>query len=507
MEMRSMNQTRLPVQYAPWWLSCAMAVALSTALPACKTVVNPVSGKKEIATMDEGEEIANGRAQHEEILKQYPRLNNPALQTYVTGVGMRIARESHRPSLPWTITVLDSPEVNAFATTGGYVYITRGIMAHLNSEEELAGVLGHEMGHITARHVARQDRDQKVAGFGLLLATIAGAYVGGERGAQAVQQVGGGLAQGFVLLPHSRDHENQADGLGVEYLDRAGYNPKAMVRVIEVLKLQENYAEDEARAGGAARLNRMPAWMATHPANDERLAHASYASGLRPAKPNTDAGRERYLRAIDGIVFGDSRENGVMRGRQFFHEPLNFTMTRPERWKFQNESDKLTVISPDQTAAVVIAPANPRGNHEQAIRNMLKPDTGRSERITINGNPATYFSGARQGNPVEATVVSITNADFMMVPLAKSPQAQQQYRREVLEIMNSVRRMNAEDVRRAQPTTLRVVPMPRSAPGQGFRELARNVPESGTTENQLRLINQAYPSGTIEPGRLVKTIQ
>ncbi len=502
-----MNPFRRPDRVPSWLLNTVLVLVLGLALPACKTVVNPVSGKKEIATMDEGDEIANGRAQHEEILKQYPRLNQPALQAYVSEVGMRIARQSHRPNLPWTFTVLDSPEVNAFATTGGYVYITRGIMAYLNSEEELAGVLGHEMGHITARHVARQSRDQQVAGIGLFLATLAGAYVGGERGAQAAQQLGSGVAQAGFLLPHSRDHENQADGLGVEYLDRAGYDPAAMVRVIEVLKLQESFAEDEARAGGAARLNRMPAWMSTHPANEERLAHAKYASGLIPPKAHTDPGRDRYLRAIDGLTFGDSRESGVARGRQFYHEPLSFTMTRPERWKFQNESDKLTVISPDQTAAVIIAPANPRGNHEQAIRTMLNPDQGRAERITINGNPATYFSGSRQGSPLEATVVSIADADFIMVPLAKSPQAQQQYRREVLEIMNSVRRMNAEDARRAQPTTLHVVPMPRGAAGQGFRDLARATPEPGAMEGQLRLINQAYPTGTIEPGRLVKSLR
>ena len=138
---------------------------------------------------------------------------------------------------------------------------------------------------------------------------------------------------------------------------------------------------------------------------------------------------------------------------------------------------------------------------------MLKPDSGRSERITINGNPATYFSGARQSNPIEATVVSIATRTSVMVPPAKSPLAQQQYRREVLEIMNSVRRMNAEDVRRAPAHHLRVVPMPHSAAGRGFPRTCANRPESSATENQLRLINQAYPSGTIRPGRLVKTLQ
>ncbi|HEX4857729.1 MAG TPA: M48 family metalloprotease, partial [Usitatibacteraceae bacterium] len=336
---------------------------------------------------------------------------------------------------------------------------------------------------------------------------LLGAYYGGERGAEAGANIVGSAAQVGHLLPHSRDHELQADGLGVEYLDRSGYDPMAMMRVIEVLKLQESFAENEARGGGAARLNRMPAWLSTHPANDERYQRVQAAVAQRTARSGADPGRDRYLKAIDGMTFGDSREQGVSRGRQFYHEPLQFTLTRPEGWKFQNTSDKLTVIAEDQTAAVVIAAANPRGNHEQAIREMLRPDGGRTERITINGNPATYFSGTRQGQSLEATVVSIGNADFIMVPMAKSAQARQTHRAGVLATLNSVRRMTPDDQRAARPYQLRATTMPRTATGQGFRELARSVPDIGNAEAQLRLLNHAYPSGDIEPGRLVKSLR
>jgi predicted Zn-dependent protease len=490
-------------------LRLAVVCAAASLVGSCATVVNPVSGKKEISVMDESDEIANGRQQHDMILQEYGRLDNPALQAYVNEVVQKIARISHRPNLPWTVTVLDSPEVNAFATTGGYVYITRGIMAYLNSEEEMAGVLGHEMGHITARHVARQTRNQYAAQGLAILGVLAGAYFGGEQGAQLGGQLAGSAGQVFGILPHSREHEHQADDLGVEYLDKSGYDPRAMTRVIEVLKLQETFAENEARMGGTARLNRMPTWLATHPANEQRMQRTREAAALRPSRgPNsTDAGRERNLRAIDGVTFGDSREQGVSRGRNFYHEPLNFTVQRPNGWKFQNETAQLTIVADDRSAAVVIAPANPNGNHEQAIRNMLKPDQGRAERITINGNPATYFSGSLQGKPIEATVVNVSGTDFMMVPLAQTPQARQQRRADVLAILNSVRRMNVDDVRAAKPHVLRTTAMPRSAPGQGFRELARGAPELTNAEAQLRLMNRAYPTGDIEPGRMVKSLQ
>lgn len=486
--------------------TCYLVVFLM-ALAGCASGVNPVSGRTERDTSSEQEEIQQGAAYHQEILKEYPVLNNPALQQYVSTLGKKLASHSHRANLPWTFTVLDSPEVNAFATAGGYVYITRGIMAHLESEAELSGVLAHEIGHITARHVPRHTRDQKWASFGQLLAMGVGAYLGGEQGAQLGAQLGGAVAQQGFLLPRSRDHELQADKLGAEYLQRIQYDPRSMAEVIGALKLQETFASDQARAAGKAVAPRSN-WFATHPSNEQRLDELK-KTAAQYAGQYQDPGRDRYLRAIDGIVYGDSREQGLARGEFFYHEPLGFVMKRPSTWRFQNTPEQLLAISDDEQVAVILqAVPGANGDHNRIIREVLKADSGRPERITLNGFPATYFFGTSQGKEVEATIVSIKNADFVFAPIAKSAQAKQRHRTAALSVIESLRPFTSSDARAATPYTIRAVPMPRTAPGQGFRELARtSALGAANPEAQLRLINQAYPSGEIEPGRLVKIIQ
>ncbi|MBL8514875.1 MAG: M48 family metalloprotease [Betaproteobacteria bacterium] len=466
--------------------------------------MNPVTGRMDRGTMSLQDEIAFGTRAHEELLQEYSRLDSPALQQYVAGVGNRLAAQTHRPELTWTFTVLDSPDINAFATTGGYVYITRGLMAYLNSEAELAGVLGHEMGHITARHVARQQRDQQIGGLLQVIGVLGGAYLGGERGAELGAQIAGGGAQAAWLLPRSREHELEADRLGMDYLARSAIDPQAMTRVIDVLKLQETYSNDRARALGRP-MQRMPSWLATHPSNDERLAQLRGRTTPAGASGTTnDPGRDRYLRAIDGMAYGDSRAQGVSRGAHFFHEPLGFTLKKPAAWQFQNSSERLIVVSQDQQAAVILAAVpGMNGDHNRIIREALKADSGRPERINLNGLPATYFFGTRQGEEIEATIVTFRNYDYVLSPMAQSREAQARYRNEVLAVINSFRAMNADDVRAARPFVLHTVAMPRSG---SFRDLSA-APELGDAESQLRVLNQAYPSGTVAAGRLVKTIQ
>ena len=213
------------------------------------SVVNPVTGRAERTVMDEKDEIAEGRKAHESTLKEYGVVNNPRLQAYVNDVGQRLAKQSHRANLTWTFTVLDSPEINAFALPGGYVYVTRGIMAYLDSEAELAGVIGHEIGHVTARHSAQRATRAQNAGFGVIAATVLGAVLeaqGLPGAGDVASQVSQGVAAGYVAS-YSRDQESQADELGAEYLARNQYNPQNMVDVIAVLKNQERYAAEQAR--------------------------------------------------------------------------------------------------------------------------------------------------------------------------------------------------------------------------------------------------------------------
>ncbi len=475
-------------------------LVIALALGACSKSINPVTGRTDRGLMTEEQEIASGREYNQQVLKEYAVYNNPALQAYVTRLGQSLAVHSHRPNLPWTFTVLDSPEINAFAVQGGFIYITRGLMAYLDSEAELAGVLGHEIGHVTARHGAKAERDQKVAAGTTFLATIAGAILGGEQGAALGQQVVGGIAQTSVLLPHSRDHELQADGLGAEYLSRIGSNPEIMVKVVSVLKYQEEFAADQARAAGKQVVAR-DYYLSTHPSNDQRLNDIRNTARKYPPS-QVDPGHERYLRAIDGMTFGDATEQGVTRGSQFYHAPLGFTLQLPAGWKFQNSPSQLVAISGDEQVAVALAGTGTMGNHEAALR-MLKPDSGRTEKFTINGLPATEFFGTKQGQPLEATVITHNGGDYLMMPMSKSAQARAQNRQLIRQVIDSFRPMNANDTARARPYTLRTTQAPRS-----FRELANSMPaDLPQREAQLRLLNQAYPQGEPAPGRLVKIIQ
>lgn len=475
-------------------------------LVGCATSTNPVTGKQDRGLMSEQDEIRSGQQIHQEILKEYTPYKNPALQQYVNALGQKLASQSERANLPWTFTVVDSPEINAFAVQGGFIYITRGLMAYLNSEAELAGVLGHEIGHVTARHGARADRDRKIAQGGQLFATLLGAYLGGETGAQLGQQVGDLSATGGFLLPRSREHELQADRLGASYLQKTNFDPDVMVNVIRVLKAQEVYAQDEARAAGR-QASSTPNWLRTHPANEDRL-NAMQKVADQYTGQYADPGRNRYLQAINGMTYGDSRERGVTRGQDFYHEPLGFTLRANPRWQIQNSPQELAIISNDMNAAIIIqlSPQS-RGDHNAAIRTGLQPDQGRVEQTMINGLRATNFLGAKQNQPIDATIVSLGSNDYVIRRLQKA-EAKGAYDRELREISNTFRAMTPADAANARPYTIRTMPARGATP---FSELARDVariaPQVRNAEGQVRLLNQVYPQGNVAAGQLVKTIQ
>ena len=223
---------------------------------------NPATGKRDYVLMSESEELALGRQHSKEVLKQYRVYDDPALQQYVQSVGDKVAKLSHRNNLFYRFTLLDSTQVNAFALPGGYIYITRGLLVYLNSEAELAAVLGHELGHVTARHSVRQHSMSTTTN---LLGALIGAASGVQGVGQLTNMIGTGIVRGY-----GREHELEADGLGVEYLARAGYDPAAMEKVITTLKNQELFDKKVAREQG-----REPrayhGVFSTHPANDTRL--------------------------------------------------------------------------------------------------------------------------------------------------------------------------------------------------------------------------------------------
>lgn len=484
-------------------------------LAGCGTpVVNPVTGKTERSVMTEADEIAEGRKAHPQIVQEYGRVDDARLQAYVSEIGQRLARQSHRAQLPWTFTVLDSPEVNAFALPGGYVYVTRGILAHLGSEAELAGVLGHEIGHVTARHGAQRATRQQQAGLGVLAATVLGAVLEGQGVGGATDlasQVSQAAAAGY-LASYSRDQELQADRLGAEYLARNAYDPQRMVDVIGVLRGQELFAADLARAEGRAAPQGMH-WLATHPSSAQRLAEIR-REAARYAGSYGDARRDRFLTAVDGITFGDGRAHGVVRGRDFFHEDLGIALTAPQGWRIVNAADAVTLANAAGDAGLVVRLVPPKAgrSHDEIIRNAFKPTDGRAERRSVNGLAATHFVGSAadaQGKPrtLRFTLVDGPGGRTYLLGWAwRDAQALQRDGGGIAATERSFRALSAAERARARPWVVDIVAFPRG----GWAELARGSPlgPPDRAKAQLRLINSVYDGGA-DPrvGERVKVVR
>ncbi len=509
-----------PPRRAAWpaWRRAAAPALLSALLlvAGCGApVVNPVTGKTERSVMSERDEAEEGRKAHAEILKETPAYPDARLQAYVNGIGQKLAAHSHRANLPWTFTVLDDPEVNAFALPGGYVYVTRGIMAYLNDEAELAGVIGHEIGHVTARHGAQRATRQQDLGIGVALGTLIGvaAEAYGFSGAtQFASQLSQDYANGRIAS-YSREQESQADQLGAEYLARTQYNPQNMVEVIGALKDQERFAADAARAEGRAAPAR-DTYLSSHPSNDQRLADirriaAQYASqGTHYA----DDGRARWLQMVNGIAFGEARTQGVTRGRNFYHEDLGIALTAPQGWKVQNTPSAIVLVNGAGDAGLVVklAPPAAGASADEVIRNLFKPSDGSVQRSSLNGLPATRFVGTArdaqgQARGVRATIVlGPANRFYVLQGGARDPAAQQRSAAGLAEAEGSFRALSAAERAAARPWTLKVVNLPRG----GFAELARSSPLTTLPEAQLRLLNGAYAGGREpQPGQPVKVVQ
>jgi predicted Zn-dependent protease len=507
--------SRLTPRLTSRWVAALVAATLL--LAGCGTkVVNPVTGRAERTVMDEQAEVAEGRKAHEAVLAEYGAYGNAKLQAYVDEIGQKLARQSHRANLKWTFTVLDSPEVNAFALPGGYVYVTRGIMAYLDSEAELAGVIGHEIGHVTARHGAQRATRQQNAGLGVLAATVLGAVlegVGVGGATDLASQVSQGVAAGYIAS-YSREQESQADTLGAEYLARNRYDPQNMVDVIGVLKNQERFAADVAKAEGKP----VPSggnWLASHPSNDKRLADikqvaAQYAGNA--AGGYAEDGRARYLQAIDGMTFGEGREQGVTRGRHFYHEGLGIALTAPAGWEVQNSAEAIALVSGAGDAGLIVRLVPPKAGstHDEIIRNLVKPTDGRVERRSINGLAATHFTGTRrndQGQPQPVDLSLVTGPAGRHYVLQKAGRDAAAVRRAgaaLAEAEGSFRALSAAERAAARPWTVQTAPFPRG----GFAELARSSPLPTQAEGQLRLINSAYGGGAEpRPGQPVKVVR
>ncbi len=338
--------------------------------------VNPVTGRQELMLLSETDEIRLGRETDTEVIQAYGIYNDVKLTAYLNDICQRLSRVSHRPNLTYHFKIVDVSVVNAFAVPGGYVYLTRGILASLNSEAELAGVMGHEIGHITARHSASQYSRAQLAQLGLGVGTI---FADKVPGLSELAQLGTGM----LFLGFSRDNERQADDLGVEYASKAGYDAAQMANFFETL---ERMKPGSDRSG-------LPSWFSTHPnpvdrVNAVRLRSKEWQQrlGARDLKLN----RDQYFNTIDGLIFGEDPRQGYVADHVFYHPGLRFQFPVPVDWKITNTPSNVQMINKGQEALILFTMTKAISPYE-AARKFISENKARvirTEAIYVNGLPS-----------------------------------------------------------------------------------------------------------------------
>ena len=476
------------------------AVLATAALGGCAT--NPVTGKQDVVLMSEAQEIQMGREANAQIMQEYTRYDDEALQAYVNQVGQRIAAASHRPNLQYTFTVLDSPEVNAFAVPG-YIYITRGIMAYLNSEAELVAVLGHEVGHVTARHAVRQQTGAAATGVG---ATVIGILTGSGDLANVANMAGTALVSGY-----GRDKELEADNLGAQYVARLGYDPDAMIDVVRLLKNQESFEIQQARAE-----NRKPhiyhGLFATHPDNDTRLQEAIKAAHKAGDQGQYPDGRQVYLDHVKGLPFGSSAAQGIVRGSRFYPADMGFTLAFPGAWTIDNAPSKVVAYPTQKDAFLELyaMPVPPNvGPREFLARNLQGVTLTSSEPLQVNGLQG-YAAVAQSvklpwGNygPARFAVVYLNNMAYVFRGATRVGSSMAGSDPLFMSSIRTFRRLKDNEFALAEPQRIELM---QATPRTRIESLATSSPIRPYPAEQLRLLNDLYPDKEPAPGQTLKIV-
>lgn len=465
--------------------------------------INPVSGTPDMVFMTEAKEIQLGNSYDNKIRNQYGVYPDPELQAYVQQVGQKLAVQSHRPGLEYHFTVLDSPEVNAFATPGGYIYITRGILAYLNSEAELAAVLGHEIGHVTARHGVRQHSAATATG-------IVGSIIGVTTGIQATQDLFSVFGNA-MLSGYGRDHELESDRLGAEYIARAGYDPQAVIKVIGVLKNQEEF--EKKRAETEKRQPRIyHGVFASHPSADKRLQEVVGEADKFKTLSAPHIAREDYLKQTDNLLFGDAARKGVRHGNNYYHRDFDFALSFPKDWIIEfNSSYIIRAYSLDKRAMLQVEPENlaKELSPEEFLKARMKV-SALDQATTIKGLASPSYTGIVPESPAfgkyktRAAVVYYNNKRFLFQGAVKEIPAFTTYDTLFLDTIRSLHALTDKEKYLAQGRRIRTL---RARAGDTFVSLAQKSPLNEYSEATLRLINDKFPDGEPAAGELIKIIE
>lgn len=470
----------------------------ATLLLASSCAVNPVTGKKQIVLMSEDQEIAMGADADPQIVAQYGLYENKILQDFITQKGNEMAAISHRPDLKYEFKIVDSEVLNAFAVPGGYVYFTRGIMAHFNNEAEFAGVLGHEIGHITARHSVSQQSKAILGQVGLI-----GSMVLVPQIAEFAEPLSQGL--GLLFLKFGRDAERQSDELGVEYSSKIGYDAKEMAGFFNILERQRAGTE------GAE----LPDFMSTHPNPGDRNIAVSKLSEEWKKKlnlTNPKVSRESYLKKIEGLVYGEDPKQGFLENSIFYHPELKFQFNTPQGWNYQNTPQKVQLAPKDGKALLMMTLAT--GNSiQEAASNLVQKNNLQvieSNPITVNGlNAISMIADVKTEQQQQASSVRTLsyliehNKNIYLILGASSVNDFNNYSQYFLQSMKNFKELKDVSKLNKQPERIRIKAVKQSGTLKQALN-SYNMPENKLEE--ISLLNGMQLTDRVLAGSLIKIL-
>ncbi|GAA5445653.1 beta-barrel assembly-enhancing protease [Microbulbifer sp. NBRC 101763] len=480
-----------------WLASALVAVGAGCAF-------NPATKSPDLVLMSEGKEISIGKEMHEKLIESTPIYQDPILTAYVSHVGQKVAAASDRPDLKYHFTIIDSQDINAFALPGGYVYINRGLLTYLHSEAEMAAVLAHEIGHITARHAVRQ----KTAATGASVASVLSVLV---TGSGVVGDVAN-LYSTAAVKGYGREMELEADRFGAQYMFNAGYDPQAMINVIGLLKDQETFARRRARIEGK-KPQTYHGVFSTHPRNDLRLQEVVKAAGTLP-EDNKETKVAYYREKTDGLVYGDnSRQSNKNR---FNHKRLGFSLLFPDGWTVANQRSSIVGSAPDSSATITIKVAKRDGNQpaDMALReeyDLRKLEQGEKlQQYQLVGHTGKFPNLEKEApDPDRVAVIYYGSRQFMLEGKvtnsgSQDKEALEKYDTMFLTSIRSFRPLRKTDIVEKDIRRLRYV---KANEKTTFSSLAKHMEIGEYAEEQLRLLNGYYPRGEPQPGEWIKIVR
>jgi len=450
---------------------------------------------------DDRGEIEQGREADKQVEAQYGFYEDEELNAYVTAIGNRMAQLSERPTLPWTFRVLDSPVVNAFALPGGFVYVTRGLVAYAGSEAELAGVIGHEIGHVTGKHSRSRQRNSLFAN----LAILAGALVS-ETVRDLVEMGVPQLAAGLALTRYSRGQELDADERGIRYATQAGYNPYGIGGFFETLQSLEEQSDRK----------KLPGWVSTHPQVDDRIERSNRwaAESLQRFGLQADelyVGRRELFDQVDGVVFGENPREGYVEGDAFLHPDLRFRLDVPPSWTVQNGRSAVIVVAPGEEAYMKLELAT-LGEDESAdnyVRGYLREvraDVVDTDHIEINELDAieSAFTVRADGNDyaVLGTWIEYDGRLYQLLGVT-APSRWRAYAATMQRSMHSFVELTGREALGVQPARVAVVEMSQRMQLVGAIE---QYPEVSVSPATVAILNHLSLQALIDEGDLVKLV-